>query len=327
MRLGPLFLVSSLAVTVLAASAPGCRDATQVTLDITLSRAQCAEIHGTAITIGVDPLDTEDRVKNHFVTATTADCDPATGRIGTLVVTPGDDDRASVVVAVSYGKDLKDPSNCTPPNYDGCIVARRKFAFAEHTSLRMPISLDPDCANTPCDAFSTCRTGVCYSSDVPTSSCEGGSCAEPGELPDGGASEAGVVVPDAGEIVDATIPDAPSDVVGVQMPDGSIVDSGTDGGGTPGQATCAGTILYCGTDACPTGQTCCSLQDGTQPTCMNQCASGMTERCCNGSCKTYSDASTGPVVACGLVSTNMSLPSEWHTLNANTPAGTCPVTP
>ena len=36
-------------------SRPGCRDATQVTLEITLAkRATCAETNGTAITVGTD---------------------------------------------------------------------------------------------------------------------------------------------------------------------------------------------------------------------------------------------------------------------------------
>ena len=132
-----------------------------MTLELSLDRkARCQEIgSGTAITVGVEPTDTETRIATGFVTARTTQCDDDTGRIGTLVVTPGESgSRASVVVVAGYKG--KDSATCMPPLYEGCIVARRRFAFSEHTRLRMPIVIDPDCAGVPCDAFSTCSNGA-----------------------------------------------------------------------------------------------------------------------------------------------------------------------
>ena len=247
---------------------PGCRDATQMTLELSLTpRAQCTEVHGTAITVGADPSATEARVREQYVTATTSACDPATRTIGTLVLTPGDSDSASVVVVVAY--DQVAASSCKPPAYQGCIVARRRFTFASHTHLTMPITLDPDCKDVPCDAFSTCRTGVCFDSNV---ACSGDACNEPGATPDGGTSEAGVVVPDAGV-------DAPTDGDGASdsgtaadcvLPSDTLVCGGlactgiavsccgtTSANATCNLASCAGTTRYCcrSTD-CQNGKTC-----------------------------------------------------------------------
>lgn len=168
-----------------ATIAPGCQDPTQVTLDVRLASAQCSEIHGTAITVGVQPADTEERVRSRFPTGQTTDCDAATKRIGTLVVTPSDADRAAIVVVAAYGA-RRDPTECQPPDYAGCIVARRRFSFSKHRRLTIPITIDPECANVPCDAFSTCRKGRCFDSE--TDPCEGGDCqgSEPGAQPTAG---------------------------------------------------------------------------------------------------------------------------------------------
>ena len=188
---------------------PGCRDATQVTLDISLVRAECRETHGTAITVGVSPKETEDHAALEYVTASTESCDVNTRQIGTLVITPTDPNRASVIVVVAY--DQVRASSCKPPLYTGCIVARRQFSFSDHRNLHLPITIDPICKDVPCDAFSTCRTGKCFSSEL--AACDEGSCPEPGDPGDGGTSEDGQVQPDVGPL---------------PVPDGSI-DAGTDG--------------------------------------------------------------------------------------------------
>ncbi|MDF2692857.1 MAG: repeat domain protein [Labilithrix sp.] len=207
MKLGRVVLAWGLVGAIACALAQGCQDPTQVTLALSLDKkARCEEINaGTAITVGVEPADTENRVATGFVTARTNACDDSTGQIGTLVVTPRDDgSRASLVVVVGYKGN--DPTRCKPPLYQGCIVARRRFAFAEHTRLTMPIVIDPDCADVPCDAFSTCSKGVCFNSDT---TCAGGACERPGVLDDGGVDEAGQVIPDASGF-DSAVSDAPS---------------------------------------------------------------------------------------------------------------------
>ncbi|MBN9161652.1 MAG: hypothetical protein J0I07_11870, partial [Myxococcales bacterium] len=184
MKLRRTVLAFSLVGCAILALAQGCQDPTQVTLELSLDKkARCQEIgSGTAITVGVEPADTETRLATGFVTARTSQCDDPTGRIGTLVVTPGESSsRASVVVVAGYKG--KDPATCMPPLYEGCIVARRRFAFSEHTRLRMPIVIDPDCAGVPCDAFSTCSNGLCFDSET---RCSGSDCETPGVLEAGG---------------------------------------------------------------------------------------------------------------------------------------------
>src|SRR4051812_34299427 len=75
---------------------PGCRDATQITLEISLGPgASCAQTNGTAITVGTEPLLVEQRVSDEAVTTVTPLCNAATGQIGTLVLTPDESGRAS----------------------------------------------------------------------------------------------------------------------------------------------------------------------------------------------------------------------------------------
>ena len=261
-----------------------------MTLELSLTpRAQCTEVHGSAITVGTDPSATEARVREQYVTATTSACDPATRTIGTLVLTPGDSDSASVVVVVAY--DQVAASSCKPPAYQGCIVARRRFTFASHTHLTMPITLDPDCKDVPCDAFSTCRTGVCFDSNV---ACSGDACNEPGATPDGGTSEAGVVVPDAGV-------DAPTDGDGAitdGATDGAITDGATDGAITDGAitdgardgATDSGTAadcvlpsdtLVCGGQACTGIAVSCCGTTSANAACNSAPCAGTTRYCCH----------------------------------------------
>lgn len=207
--------------------APGCQDPTQVTLDLRLASAECGEIHGTAITVGVQPLDTEERIRSRFPTGQTSDCDPSTRRIGTLVITPSDEERAAIVVVAAYGA-RRDPTECQPPDYAGCIVARRRFSFSKHRRLTMPITIDPECANVPCDAFSTCRKGRCFDAEIPP--CDGADCEgnEPGGLRDGGTDLDAAVVSDGGPIVN--------------------------------NASCEGALLRCGDVACPAPAVCCIIQ-------------------------------------------------------------------
>lgn len=262
----------------------GCRDATQMTLEISLRGAACGEIHGTAITVGVDPLETESRIRQEYVTATTSACDARSGMIGTLVVTPADPGHASVIVVVAY--DQTNPASCKPPLYEGCIVARRHFAFSEHKQLRMPISIDPDCRNVPCDAFSTCRTGKCFAAET---ACDGDVCTEPGDPGDGGTSLDGQVIPDTG------LPDggpAVTDGGGTDARDGSSdasLDGSSDGGtadsGAPDGVFCdIGNVLRCPSPtSCELGTgACCG--DSVTASCRLASAACMpaeTQYCCS----------------------------------------------
>jgi hypothetical protein len=303
------FIVASLSVVAIAALfAPGCRDATQVTLEIGLGgNAKCPEIKGTAITVGVDPRETEGRVGSGFVTASTPACDVGSRAIGTLVVTPSDSDSASVIVIVGYGG--TSPETCKPPLYKGCIVSRRHFSFAEHKKLRLPITIDPECQDVPCDAFSTCRVGKCFSSESP---CDGDVCAEPGALPDGGTNPDAEVMTDGGG-------------------DGPITnDSGNDGGdsgdaGDGGEAGDGGdagkTFPYCmpsqqihcadpttGADVvCGAPNVCCEVAAGSPISCVDRSKcdqGGPPVYCCtDASCNPNTEVCSGfggPTGQCSL---------------------------
>ncbi len=298
-----------------------------MTIELSLApRAQCTEVHGTAITVGVDPSATESRVSDEYVTAATAACDPATRAIGTLVITPGDSDSASVVVVVAY--DQRAASACKPPAYKGCIVARRRFTFAAHTRLAMPITIDPDCKDVPCDAFSTCRTGVCFDSSV---SCSGDACNEPGATPDGGTSEAGVVTPDAS--FDGPVPDGALDGALDGASDGAsdgALDGATDGAAESGVDASIGTAadcnyldgdsLVCGGGKCDgVARSCCGLTPPSA-TCsgvVSVCAP-QNRYCCKPSdCLLGKACNRGPVVLDARLSRSSRLPNPFGSV------GTC----
>ena len=142
----PAFITALAASAASTALSTACQTATEVTLDVSLVQDTCAQTNGTAITVASDPAVAEDRARGHYATAVTSKCDEATKRIGTLVLTPGDGDQGAVVVAVSFSK-VQTGADCAPPAYTDCVVARRAFAFVDHTKLTLPIDIDFDCLN------------------------------------------------------------------------------------------------------------------------------------------------------------------------------------
>ncbi len=135
----------------------------------------------------------------------------------------------------------------------------------------MPLTVDPDCADVPCDAFSTCNKGQCFDSQ---SDCSGGACSSPGELADGGLDEASVVVPDAAgfdsttgsrdggaDAREDTGADAPSDAPGANslcvLPTDELRCHGTE---TCSPTCCAAATDFCG--SCPeVSRRCCTSAD------------------------------------------------------------------
>ncbi len=308
-----ILAVATALVAFVVVLASGCRDATQVTIDVSLTKlAKCTETKGTAITVGIDPATTEDRVAHEYVTATTSACDQASGEIGTLVLTPSESGRASVVVVVAY--DAPNAASCKPPLFTGCIVARRQFSFTDHRHLTMPITIDPDCKNVPCDAFSTCRTGKCFSSEAP---CSGDTCTEPGDPGDGGTAVDGQVILDTGVPMDGQAADgAGLDGAG---PDGAMSDGGADSGddaggdsgtnagdsstgdgGAPGSVYCdmAGNLFCPDPSVCNSGNAGCLTSAG--PLCRlatTSCMAGETQYCCTNAPCPGSKLCLGAVVA------------------------------
>lgn len=284
-----VFATSAMAI---AAGVPGCQDATQATLDIRIAKTDlCPKLGGTAIAVGADRDEVEARISS-YVTADTRDCDPSTGSIGSLVVTPGEAGRSAIVVAVAFDTArARTAADCKPPAYAGCVVARRFFAFSDHKNLRIPITIDPECLDVPCNATSTCRKGNCYDSTAVDN-------VEPGDDGFGGASEAGIVDGAVdGFVPDASKPDGSSDGSSEGSVDGGsdapgdapLDSSGQEGGFTSGRDYCEGTILVCPafidggapmTCSGP-GQACCN-DDGAGFVCRPQanCIAPNRRACC-----------------------------------------------
>jgi hypothetical protein len=237
--------LASLAWTtaVLVVIGVSCRDPTEVTLVVT-TQDLCGKISATAIYVAKDTDSANVRVQSKSPEALTHACDGT--NIGSLVLTPGSEGGAVVVIA-GYGDKL--PTDCYEGNYVNCVIARRTFSFRSHTPLRIPIELDVDCLNIPCNPGSTCDHGACKGSDV---SCEdNGTCesvsgndtvdAGPGGmlLPDG----APVPTPEAGTMSDASDASSVTDAS-----DMDVVQSGNDSGVDAGQCTgangpCCGTSV------------------------------------------------------------------------------------
>jgi hypothetical protein len=90
------------------------------------------------------------------------------GRVGMLVVVPSGDDGAEIGLRVVTGTKGKRSDECAPPDYKGCIVARRAIRFLPHTKLTVPVTMRASCKDVPCGgaAFSTCVKGQCVDASV-----------------------------------------------------------------------------------------------------------------------------------------------------------------
>jgi len=281
--IAPVATIAAFATSLMAV-APGCRDATQATLEIRMLKTDlCPKLGGTAIAVGANRDEVEARVST-YVTAETRDCDVGSGTIGSLVVTPGEGGRSAIVVAVAFDTArARTATDCKPPAYAGCVVARRYFAFSDHKNLRIPISIDPECLDVPCNATSTCRKGNCYDSETTDG-------LEPGDDGNGGATEAGIVdgavdgfVPD-GSKLDGSNDGSSADGSSEGGPDGGSDADGGEGGAPP-LATCNANILYCnkagalGECSGSIAQACCDLDVPNRCTTPAAC-DAKTKYCC-----------------------------------------------
>lgn len=223
----------------LVALAESCQEHTAIVVDVHAG-LRPSELRGVSFTVGV-PGTTEDA--RPTTTTTRAILEGGQTSVGTLVVIPGTSDDAPIAIKViaSVGKPVE---ACTPSDgYFGCIVARRSLRYSPHTRLHLPILLEPECLNVPCDAVSTCAKGACVSAEA---SCRGDDCdlTVPGVLGDGG-----VVTVDAPSGLDASMD---ADASGTT--DASDAnDSGNADGGVSGS-------IRCSTDAgaCTSGNVCCT---------------------------------------------------------------------
>src|SRR5260221_10420789 len=113
------------AAVVLAASFAGCRTATQITVTVATDFG-CANLTGVTIAIGHPG-----EIVGKKPTTSTRVC--VGGRVGSLVVVPSGGRTDEVAIEILAG--VKKPvEECTPPDYQGCIVARRSLHFVAHES-------------------------------------------------------------------------------------------------------------------------------------------------------------------------------------------------
>lgn len=266
-----------------------CREPTEVTVRIT-SGEKCTALSGVQIVVGQSQAETQDRFEKGFTAAVTRSCDP-TGFIGTLVVTPGGSGGTIVVSAgvMVGGAPAPDPTTCADPvTAKSCIIARRSFSFVDHTSLLLPIELDPACVGKVCDPASTCFKGGCVAASV---TCNGDQCGLPEEHPgegDAGARESG----SSDGAYDA-------DLDGMSLDDtSSSGDTGTPITDASAEADSAGFDASGATCGGGSGSFYCT-QDGmhghqTTGTCGDP--SNTSQNCCRCACP-----GSGKVVACNLM--------------------------
>lgn len=209
-------VVLALASGIVATSLHACKEPTQVTVDIRTLGFKCAELKKITIVVAKEPEAAE--TKWEFPQAEVEKC-AGEFEVGTLVVTPSSN-AGAVMVLASY-TDAK----CVGPKYEGCIVARRRFSFIENVPLRVPITLEASCKDVPCNALSSCRSGVCVTSETDCSTdgtCE--AISEPVIAPDGGA-----VAPPADAAIDAPANDTGPPIVDGGLDAPPLLDAGADG--------------------------------------------------------------------------------------------------
>ena len=229
------FLPAALVALALSAS---CQQPTELTLVLSTNAKCGTQLTSTAIYVGSSSEATNGRLQTKAPSpdALTKNC--VNGDIGTLVLTPGAMHGAVVVVAGFGGKPAEE---CFDGNYVNCIVARRTFSFVQHTPLTIPVELELDCLNVPCDQNSTCHNGACYSAKIDCAS--NGTCTNPGDNDAGPVDGGAALLPDgAPEPLDAnmsisdgslTSPDGSfmlDGSVGMDSGIGSGLDSGTHAG-------------------------------------------------------------------------------------------------
>ncbi len=258
MRRAALVVAISVALVAVLGS-PACRTATQVTVELRTSGFTCDQVKGVAIVVAQTPAAAEGKMRSENLSAqvTRGECGTDPHVLGTLVITPGGATGAVVVRArVSDAADAP----CTAPDYKGCIVSRRAFAFLDHASATLPITLELSCKDIACNEQTSCRTGRCVSSSTTcsaeTSACE--SPAEPMVLPDGGVLlPDGAIAPDDGATVDGSLPDgAGVDATADADAADAAVEAGSNYGNNCPRSAIAGGDIDCHAMV-PAPQDCC----------------------------------------------------------------------
>lgn len=243
--------LSTLATLAALTAMASCRSATEVLVEV---RTNAAYRDGLVVSFTVGaPGEVENAAP------TTEERGPwgTDGFVGSLAVVPssGSSKDTALAVKIVMGVD-RDARSCTPPDYRGCIVSRRRLHYTPHERLVLPIALYVECKDVPCGVDTTCNSlGQCVDATLNQVSCSNpAGCELPGDVGPGGTMlvdasfDASVDGPTPGDgAVDGP---PPSDAKG----DGPQ-EAGTLGG-TPGKIQCG--MAVCDATA---GERCCF--DGT----------------------------------------------------------------
>ena len=166
-----------------------CSPSTQIILEIHTDIA-CSDRPTTGIAVGkLSELDSRP------MSAETAQCNPATGRIGSLVILPGAEKDQETAIRVVTGVTMSVDDCVTQGYVGGCVVARRALSFVPGETLHLPVHMQVSCIDVPCGATETCRDGSCVPATIadpndciPTDGCD---VASPGMGGTGGTASAG----------------------------------------------------------------------------------------------------------------------------------------
>ncbi len=143
--------------SLVAVAATGCKNPTEITLDVRTDIACTggAPWKGVAIYVGHPGDDVESKA----ATLVTTQCD-GTGEIGTLVIKPSGADDDVVGIRVVAGI-TRNPEDCSDAGYQGCVVERRALRFSPSTPLTLVVDLPRVCTGVGCDSGQTCVDGAC----------------------------------------------------------------------------------------------------------------------------------------------------------------------
>ena len=161
------------ALVVLVVGLWSCRSATQVTFEVTTDIA-CSEHRGTILSVG-----RLSEIDSRPVSSSRAECDPKTGRIGSVVVVPseGNEDEIAARFVLGIGKS---PERCVDDGFKGgCIVARRALRFIAHEPLVVAVPMRNECRDVVCPSGKTCVRGNCVGAQIlNVGGCVGAGCGE-----------------------------------------------------------------------------------------------------------------------------------------------------
>jgi hypothetical protein len=193
-----------------------CLEATQITVVVT-TNASCGDLRTTTLTVGqLGALE-----KNVPVSSRDG-CETPPALIGSVVIVPAGKNDAPVAFRVVTGV-KKNAEDCAPPDYKGCIVARRALSYAPHHPLRVNVRMDLSCLDVPCGELETCSNGACIPAEIPDPS----KCNDP--------SGCDLTQGDAG--MDANMDDAGIDT-GTDSGIDTGIDTGVDAGPTEAPLAC-----------------------------------------------------------------------------------------